>query len=75
MWISDFPPPLFCCNGEAWLGIEGTTPFLGTHRDVPRENQIKPECLFPCVCVCRGGRLSLDLIVTKCGIPCCLLVF
>lgn len=59
MWISDFPPPLFCCNGEAWLGVEGTTPFLGTHRDVPRENQIKPECLFPCVCVCVEGEDSL----------------
>lgn len=50
MWISGF---LHLCSAvmERLGWVEGTTPFLGTHRDVPRENQIKPECLFPFVCV------------------------
>lgn len=50
-WTCGYQAFLHICSAvmERLGWVEGTTPFLGTHRFVPRENQIKPECLFPFV--------------------------
>lgn len=57
MWISGFLPPLFCCDGETWLGVEGTTPFLGTQGCTQR----KPDQTWMpfSFCVCVEGEDSL----------------
>lgn len=47
------------CRG--W--VEGTAQFPGAHRDVPREYQIKPECLFLFVYVCEVGGFGDSLLI------------